>query len=56
MATAGETERSGVVPLLAYLRKFLAEQRARINACEDLDKLNAWFAQALYCETAADLR
>ena len=32
------------------------EQRARINACEDLDQLNAWFAQALHCQTAADLR
>ena len=32
------------------------EQRARINACEDLDKLNAWFAQALHCQSADDLR
>ena len=32
------------------------EQRARINACEDLDQLNAWFAQALHCQSADDLR
>ena len=49
--------RSALLDLLALRGLSLTpEQRARIAACDDLDQLNAWFAQALYCETAADLR
>ena len=50
LALAGETERSGVVPLLAYLRKFLAEQRARImldNASGDGLRLSGYLRQNL---------
>ena len=31
-------------------------QRARILACADLGQLNAWFAQAVHCQSADELR
>ena len=49
--------RSALLDLLTLRGLSLTpEQRARIAACEDLDQLNAWFAQALHCQRADDLR